>query len=857
MLQLKEYQRDCVKTMEQYFLVLAEEQEKYLKVPEEIRKEYPLNYPEKAWHKLFPIGDSNHAYCEKITGHRKPCPNFCLKIPTGGGKTLLATHAISLFFHHIEYKKTGFVLWIVPSEQIYSQTVNALKDRAHPYRQSLDAICGGRVKIITKKDRFAPQDTEENLVILVMMLQSFSRDTLKKEMLKFFQDNGKFDEFFPLESNQQAQKALFDEFPNLDLESAFESLLGGKIKTSFGNVVKILRPFIILDEGHKAKSDLAKSAIQECNPSAVCELTATPTETANILYSVSGRELEKEDMIKLDMHLIEKNTDEWKILLSHSIEHLNDLQKKADEYREKAGIYIRPINLIQVEATGKDQRKEGKIHADDAKEFLISTGLVQPDQIAIKTSAQNEIEGIDLLSDQCPIRFIITKQALQEGWDCPFAYSLTILSNSRSITALTQLAGRVLRQPNARKTGIKELDESYVFCLKDSSKNLISGIRSGFELDGMSDLVERIIPNESRSLELGEQKTQVIREKFKNSLNDFFLPAFVVQDHFRKGKVRIVDFTADILPEICFEEIDLTALEGVFLPQEPQREVVRSIHFRQIAQDSEEFLAIQESERMAKESPELVKSFWVQFLLDLIPNPWKAMEIVQRAIDIFAKKFSLEKVAQHQSFLLGELKKVLEGTDSKKGEIERLAKDIFRKKLERDEIRFVPHFTSERFQPEVYFEKQARNILPFQTSLFEPFVGDSLNGLEQDTAYEIDTKEKTFWWYRNKSNKPGRDFFLVAWKREKFYPDFIFTTRNGDPESFDTIYVLETKGDHLARSLDSEHKQDLTKLYCSAEIQQDWHHHEAFPKTLKKVRFEFVSESQITNVLNKIFSESL
>lgn len=837
--------------MERYFIALSEEQDKYEKLPEEIKKEYPINFAEKVWHSIFLQGDSNHAYSSKTTGHDKPCPNYCLKIPTGGGKTLLATYAISLYFHHVLKKKTGFVLWVVPSEQIYTQTLNCLKDRAHPYREKLDSVTGGRVKVITKKDGFAPQDVEENLVILVLMLQSFSRDKLKKDMLKFFQDNGKFDEFFPLETNQDAQKSLFDTYPNLDLESTFESLLGGKIKTSFGNVVKILEPFIVLDEGHKAKSELASSAITECNPCAVCELTATPTDISNILFSVAGRELEREDMIKLDMHLIEKNTDEWKMLLNHAIEHLNMLQEKADAYREKSGIYIRPINLIQAEATGKDQRKEGKIHADDVKEYLISTGQVREDEIAIKTSSTNDIEGIDLFSSQCPIRFIITKQALQEGWDCAFAYSLTILSGSRSMTALTQLVGRVLRQPNARKTKIPELDESYVFCLKESSKDLIKGIKSGFELDGMGDLTERISTKEGLDVpDLGEKKTQTMRKKYEKSLTDFSLPTFVVFDKSQEDGTRVVDYSIDILPEINFEEVDLNDLTNKHISKdEKQREIVKSIGFRDIAEDMEEFLAIKENEKLLQESPPLTKSFWVQFLLDLIPNPWMAEEIISKAIAMLTKKFSLEEVSQNQMFFLKELRKILKGTESKMGEIERLSKKVFYEKLKKDEIRFVSKYTHEILKPEIYFEKQARHTLNVQMSLFEPVVISSLNILEENAVDEIEKREKTFWWYRNKSK---RDFYLIAWKKEKFYPDFIVTLKSDQKDSFATIYLLETKGGHLVGNIDSEYKKELTELYHT-EIQQGWVKQEVFPVMPKKVFFKFIPESELKNTLNEIF----
>jgi type III restriction enzyme len=142
MLLLKEYQINAKAQMEQYFKQLSQHLEKMRNIPEVMIKELGMeyNWAEKAWLDLFPQGTSNSEYKSKKTGHGKHCPNFCLKIPTGGGKTLMATYAIEFYLEHLRKQKTGFVLWVVPSEQIYSQTLTALKDRSHPYRERLDVV---------------------------------------------------------------------------------------------------------------------------------------------------------------------------------------------------------------------------------------------------------------------------------------------------------------------------------------------------------------------------------------------------------------------------------------------------------------------------------------------------------------------------------------------------------------------------------------------------------------------------------------------------------------------------------------------------------------------------------------------
>jgi type III restriction enzyme len=850
---LKNFQQQSVEAMERYFLELAKAKEEYDEVPEKFRDKVG-DYSQETWHKLFPSGHHNETYHSRKTGCGSYCPHFCLKLPTGGGKTLMATYAIELFLKHIRKKPTGLVLWVVPSEQIFSQTLDALKNRSHPYREKLDDITAGHVKVVTKKDNFSRQDVQQGLVVLVMMLQSFSRDKLKKDDLKFFQDDGRFPEFFPSETDPKKQQALYAKFSNLDPPPAFDALLPHPIKTSLGNVVKILEPLVILDEGHKAKSELAASAINECNPSCVCELTATPTEESNVLFSIAGRELEREGMIKLDLNLVEEEVTDWKRLLDFSIEKLNELQKEGDRYMSQTGVYIRPINLIQVEKTGKDQRSPDVIHAEDVKEYLISAGVSEA-EIAIKTSTTNDIEGVDLLSPTCPVRFIITKQALQEGWDCSFAYLLTILSASHSPTALTQLVGRVLRQPYARKTGNKALDESYVYCLRDSSRNLIGIIQKGFEHDGLGDLFNRVNSTKSSDTELGEKKKQTIRKpEYEKSLDAFILPIFITRDS--KGTVREIDFAYDILPFVDYSKIDLSDLENVHLdPKKQTAQTITAFNFSSaVAVDHEEFLEIKEKEKNPLGSTEFHKSFFVRNILDLVPNPWIGQQVVTEALKVLGKRFSDKEIAENQILFLDEIRKILAGDNVRLGEINRLAREVFLAKLENDEIRFVLRFNADDvLEKESYYDSLGRE--PFKLSLFEPIVRGSMNDFEREFAHFLEDKEdRTYWWYRN---TPKDGYRLIGWRKGKFYPDFIFTTSNDKPDEFQKIFVVETKGAQLARTEDTEYKRELVEIYNDffSKVKAPWGAmEEKMFEAPKKVQFELVTQSDWRSEVNKLFS---
>lgn len=134
------------------------------------------------------------------------------------------------------------------------------------------------------------------------------------------------------------------------------------------------------------------------------------------------------------------------------------------------------------------------MHALDVKELLATAGLDKA-EIAIKTADTNDLaqpENLDLLVPGNRVRAIITKQALQEGWDCPFAYVLCSLAASHNEKALTQLIGRILRQPHARKTGITALDECYVVTHHADTARVVDAIKRGLEEDGLSDLVQEI-----------------------------------------------------------------------------------------------------------------------------------------------------------------------------------------------------------------------------------------------------------------------------------------------------------------------------------------------------------------------------
>ena len=429
-----------------------------------------MDFPAKAWEACRQSGTikdrldkDEHPipFSPRIDGCGTPVPNITLKVPTGGGKTYLAAGSVSKVLSKYLGRNTGFVLWVVPNEAIYTQTLKNLKNREHAYRQVLDRASAFRTKIMEKGDRLNAIDVETHLCVMVLMLQSGNREN--KETLRMFRDRGDVDRFFPSEGDQQAHEAILDKVPNFDAYDNF----GRIVKNSLGNALRMIRPVVVMDEGQKATSQLAYDTLYGFNPCFVLELTATPkdvkaTDTkparfANLLVEVTGRELHQEEMIKMPLNLDPRQGADWRIPLTAGLDRLNALDAQARAFTAEKGPtrYIRPIMLVQVERTGKDQRDSDHIHAEDVREWLLTAGL-DTAEVAIKTAEKNDLnqpENLDLQSNTNRVRVIVTKSALQEGWDCPFAYVLCSLSASSNLSAMTQLVGRILRQPHALKTG--------------------------------------------------------------------------------------------------------------------------------------------------------------------------------------------------------------------------------------------------------------------------------------------------------------------------------------------------------------------------------------------------------------------
>ncbi len=158
-----DYQDRALAVLDAYIGVLKEKKTRADRLAVLAEQEPDLDVPipdfaGNAWEQMkaegrLPPSREAIPFSPRTDGCGRPVPDAVLKVPTGGGKTWLAVSAVSRIIGRYLDRNTGFVLWIVPNEAIYSQTLKHLQDRQHPYRQALDRAAAGRVRIMEKTDR--------------------------------------------------------------------------------------------------------------------------------------------------------------------------------------------------------------------------------------------------------------------------------------------------------------------------------------------------------------------------------------------------------------------------------------------------------------------------------------------------------------------------------------------------------------------------------------------------------------------------------------------------------------------------------------------------------------------------------
>lgn len=680
-------------------------------------------------------------------------PFVCIKIPTGGGKTFVGCEAVGKIMSVALSDKLdrGIVLWFTPSEAIKTQTLKKLKDRKDWHRRMLDEAFDNNVKVFSNEEALSirKEDVDDNLCVIISSLDAFRRDKAKQSKYKVYQENG----------------ALLDHFQNIAETSVLELDEEKTVINSLANVVRMSNPLVVVDEGHKTTSKLSVDFLNDLNPSFIIEYSATPRGESNILVDISASELKAEQMVKIPLVL--ESAVRWQNAIENGIEKRNELEKMAKKLK---GEYLRPIALLQAQAdTG-----ETSVTVDSIKNFLLEKKIPE-EQIAIKTSKKNEIDGIDLMSRSCEVRYIITVSALAEGWDCSFAYVLVSVANLSASIAVEQVIGRVIRMPHAKRKSQEELNRSYVFASARNFNEAATKVVDGLEQNGYSreDVVGGGKKVEKDPLEVGKAIDAVLkvplmavdgdRLTFESLIEDLELakqdPTCDFDVHYDNDGRAVIDIKEDEWTRSATQTLNLVYKDKNYSREELVQYLDKKLRFA----------ILERTDKIA---------------------------FLEKALDFLLKKRTLGELSINRYVLAEKLSELINTR------LEEYAQKKFEALLKEKSlgVKFDAAF------PETIFLKQPVQR-EFNKNLYEKI--DPLNGEESEfiDRLDLDKLPNIKLWVRNREKIDP--FYIQGWKKGKFYPDFLAVTKKG------ATIALEWKGEDRISNADTAYKTKIGDLWAS------------------------------------------
>jgi type III restriction enzyme len=790
-------------------------------------------------------------------------PNVCLRLPTGGGKTLLAAHTIAVAGRSYLERDYPVVLWMVPTTTIRTQTAEALKKPSHPYRAAIDDAFAGRVSVfdISEIDQIRPQDLTERVCVIVITIQSLR--TSNTEGRKAYAHSENFEPHF---SHIPANAA------------GLERSEDGKIKFSFVNLMAFHRPLIIMDEAHKAGTNLSFEMLATLRPSCIVEFTATPNTDphngSNVLFRVSAAEVKAAQMIKLPIILTEHQ--DWRAAVHDAIETRARLAETA---KSDVRDYIRPLTLFQAQDKGQE------VTVEVLKSYLIENENITPEKIAIATGAQRELDTLNLFDPACPVDFIITVEALKEGWDCSFAYVLCSVANIGSATDIEQLLGRILRMPYARTRQNPALNRAYTHVSSprfgEAARLLTDTLveKMGFEPDEAAAMVEQrqaSLPLNGGNGDLFS-RAPVLLETL-DSAPDLSGLAPEIAERVTVEARPDGSVTITVQGEIS-EELEQRLVATA--PAGRQEAVRASVHRHRIthrnsiapAERGEKFavprlfLNIQGELELAEEALILDLGGWTlnTYAAALTPEEFAIRETAERwEVDLKGEKVIYQHLEQNAQLEIGALK--LDWTDLELSRwLDRQCRqpDItqpvlleFCRKLVaslteqrgislNDLLRFKYQLAKIVQQKVASYRKQAyasgyQTFLlapeaPIETRFADGFAFDdrpypaawfyqgayqfkkhffgsigemASKGEEFECAQLLDRLPQVKYWIRNLSGRAQTSFWLPT-STDRFYPDFVAMLNDG------RIFVVEYKGKMLVTGDDTKEKRNIGELWAA------------------------------------------
>lgn len=220
---------------------------------------------------------------------------------------------------------------------------------------------------------------------------------------------------------------------------------------------------VIIDEEHRNKTEKAENITHLFNPGHIVRVSAT-TKRNDEAYNIKidEKEVINSGLITKSLYInqgIENDIlldDEIEFLLKLSINKRREIRKACTEN----GINYNPLVIIQLPSMSEEL-------IEKIETFLKGEGVTYESGLLAIWLADRK-ENIDNISNndskQC---FLIMKQAISTGWDCPRAKILVKIRENMHEDFEIQTLGRIRRMPEAKHYGNEVLDNCYLYTFDD------------------------------------------------------------------------------------------------------------------------------------------------------------------------------------------------------------------------------------------------------------------------------------------------------------------------------------------------------------------------------------------------------
>lgn len=569
--------------------------------------------------------------------------------------------------------------------------------------------------------------------------------------------------------------------------------------------------FMLIDEEHKYR-DTANEYVNNIQPVHVLRISATPVTQTDAVEKITDDEVIGEGLIATGIAINEgvsraiqdnNNLDDDLMLLELADKKRKEIQAEYD----KLGLPIRPLVLIQFPNGSEEWIQRVKEALADMG-YPESSGLVAS---WFSGDHPDKPEEISKLNGQ--YAFLLFKQAIATGWDCPRAKILVKLREGGTERFNIQTVGRIRRMPQRKHYDNDILDNCYLYTLDSQfSEGLTSSLSDSFytyQYRRRTDAPSILLQKETLN---GSDRFAVDPEAVVKVIRAAMLAECDVDGDGRLDKSEMERSKGYVFGT----KLKTSAIEGV------ARTTHDMLHLNSIfggehqINNHDDGFIIRDAKRKIAAAIGIDENISNNALRILFgPEDMQMSFLSQEEKDFEHENKLLTDMTlrEYNAFLVNNRDRLVE---------------VFSKVSESEigEIKETDTITEQWGIPAYQYYKQHKKMASTQIltkNVFDNY-GNNILIAPNRTVSEVEFErwcqsyDGVKWFYKN--GDKGDEYFSIiykkAFRRSNFYPDYIIGTESGD------VWIIEAKGgmssDGSSNNIDgyAEKKFNALKAYAEA-----------------------------------------